>query len=75
FDRLVLSPAGAGSSSAASGGLSEVASTPAVHNEILRRRPDLLELLYRPYPRSRLGEEQGGESMVYQLPVFGLRDG
>ena len=52
-----------------------MASTPAVHNEILRRRPDLLELLYRPYPRSRLGEEQGGESMVYQLPVFGLRDG
>ena len=60
---------------AASGGLSKVASTVAVHNEILRRRPDLLELLYRPYPRSRLGEEQGGESIVYLLPVFGLRDG
>jgi Taurine catabolism dioxygenase TauD, TfdA family len=60
---------------AADGGLSKVASTPAVHNEILRRRPDLLELLYRPYPRSRLGEEQGGESIVYMLPVFGLRDG
>jgi hypothetical protein len=60
---------------AANGGLSKVASTPAVHNEILRRRPDLLELLYRPYPRSRLGEEQGGEDIVYMLPVFGLRDG
>jgi hypothetical protein len=60
---------------AASGGLSKVASTPAVHNEILRRRPDLLELLYRPYPRSRLGEEKGGESIVYMLPVFGLHDG
>jgi hypothetical protein len=47
----------------------------AVHNEILRRRPDLLEVLYRPYPRSRLGEEKGGDSMVYMLPVFGLRDG
>ncbi len=60
---------------AEAGGLSKVASTVAVHNEILRRRPDLLELLDRPYPRSRLGEEKGGEDMVYMLPVFGLRDG
>ncbi len=60
---------------AASGGLSKVASSPAVHNEILARRPDLLELLYRPYPRSRLGEEKGGEAMHYLLPVFGLYDG
>jgi hypothetical protein len=59
---------------AESGGLSKVASTVAVHNEILRRRPDLLEVLYRPYPRSRLGEEKGGEGMFYMLPVFGLRD-
>jgi len=60
---------------AEAGGLSKVASTVAVHNEILRRRPDLLELLYRPYPRSRLGEERGGDKMFYMLPVFGLRDG
>lgn len=57
------------------GGVSKVASTCAIHNEILRRRPDLLELLYKPYPRSKLGEEKGGERMVYMLPVFGLRDG
>lgn len=57
------------------GGLSKVASTVAIHNEILRRRPDLLELLYRPYPRTKLGEEKGGEDVVYMLPVFGLRDG
>jgi len=60
---------------AEAGGLSKVASTVAIHNEILRRRPDLLELLYRPYPRSRLGEERGGDKMFYMLPVFGLRDG
>ena len=59
----------------ASGGLSKVASTLAVHNEMLHRRPDLLELLWQPYPRSRLGEEAGGESLHYLLPVFGLRDG
>ena len=60
---------------AASGGLSKIASTVAVHNEILRRRPDLLEELFQPYPRSRLGEEKGGGEMIYMLPVFGLREG
>jgi len=59
----------------ASGGLSKVASTLAVHNELLGRRPDLLELLWQPYPRSRLGEEAGGENLHYLLPIFGLRDG
>ncbi len=58
-----------------SGGLSKIASTIAVHNAILERRPDLLELLYQPYRRSRLGEEQGGEAATYDLPVFGVRDG
>ena len=57
------------------GGLSKLASTVAIHNEILRRRPDLLALLYRPYPRTKLGEEKGGEDEVYLLPVFGVRDG
>lgn len=60
---------------AKSGGVSKVASVGAVHNGILRRRPDLLDLLYQPVYRSRLGEEEGGESMIYGLPVFGLRDG
>ena len=32
----------------------------------------MLALLYQPYPRSRLGEEQGGEGDVYDLPVFGV---
>lgn len=60
---------------AASGGLSKIASTVAVHNEILRRRPDLLEELFQPYPRSRLGEEKDGGEKIYMLPIFGLREG
>lgn len=60
---------------AASGGESRIASTGAVHNAILEARPDLLELLYQPIYRSRLGEEPGGGDVVYPLPVFGLRDG
>jgi len=59
----------------ASGGESRVASTAAVHNAILERRPDLLELLYQPIYRSRLGEEAGGGDEAYPLPVFGVRDG
>jgi hypothetical protein len=60
---------------AVSGGLSKIASTVAIHNEILRRRPDLLEVLYQPYPRSRLGEEKNGGEMIYMLPIFGLCGG
>jgi len=60
---------------AAAGGISQVASAPAVHNAILDRHPDLLELLYQPLHRSRLGEEHGGETETYVLPVFGVRDG
>ena len=57
------------------GGLSRLASTGQVHNTILQRRPDLLEVLYQDFNRSRLGEESDDPSTVYQLPIFGLRDG
>lgn len=60
---------------ATQGGLNKVASTAAVHNAILARRPDLLRKLYMPLVRSRLGEEKGGEAMCYALPVFGVCDG
>ncbi len=60
---------------AKSGGVSRIASTPAIHNAMLARRPDLLELLFQPIHRSRLGEESGSAGEIYPLPVFGLRDG
>ena len=60
---------------AAEGGVSKLASSATVHNEILRRRPDLHALLCKPIPRSRFGEEAGGEHVVYELPVFGVHDG
>lgn len=62
-------------SPSASGGDSKVVSTLALHNALLARRPDLAELLWQPYPRSRLGEELGGERMHYMLPIFGERAG
>jgi hypothetical protein len=57
------------------GGVSKLASSATVYNEILKRRPDLHALLCRPIPRSRFGEEAGGEYVAYDLPVFGVRDG
>ena len=62
-------------SQAASGGISRIASSVAVRNAMIERRPDLAALLHAPIWRSRLGEEAGGETQVYPLPVFGQRDG
>jgi len=59
---------------AATGGLSKVASTVAVHNAILERRPDLHALLCEPYYHSRQGEA-GGELEYYAMPLFAVRDG
>lgn len=60
---------------ASEGGVSKLASSATVYNEILKRRPDLHALLCKPIPRSRFGEEAGGEHVAYDLPVFGVRDG
>jgi hypothetical protein len=58
-----------------SGGVSEIASAIAIHDTMLARRPDLVEELYRDLPRSRLGEERGGEAAYYMLPVFAVEQG
>jgi hypothetical protein len=58
-----------------SGGLSQIASAVAIHDAMLERRPDLLDELFRDIPRSRLGEEKGGEAAHYMLPVFAIEDG
>jgi len=57
------------------GGLSEIASAITIHDTMLARRPDLVEALYGDIPRSRLGEEIGGEAAHYMLPVFALHEG
>jgi hypothetical protein len=60
---------------ARAGGISKLASSVAVHNEMLRRRPDLTAALYQDVYRSRFGEEADRHDVVYPLPVFGVRDG
>jgi hypothetical protein len=60
---------------ARAGGLSRIVSAAAIHNEILRRRPDLMEVFYADWYNSRQGDEQPGESRAYPKPIFGFRDG
>jgi hypothetical protein len=55
---------------ARSGGESKVASSYAVYNEILRRRPDLLDVLYEPMWWDRNGEESPGDDPAFPLPVL-----
>jgi hypothetical protein len=43
----------------------------AVHNEIIRRRPDLMELLYEPMPVSWQSNQPEGEPGWYLQPVYG----
>jgi hypothetical protein len=58
-----------------SGGLSCIASSVAVHTEMYRRSPEHCVEFYRELPRSRIGEEKGGDAMWYLLPVWAVRDG
>lgn len=55
------------------GGLSKVASSVTIHNEIARRRPDLLRVLYADYWRMRPFDEEGAgerEDRAFPMPVF-----
>src|SRR5260370_1232089 len=54
-------------------GVSKLASTVTIYNEILRRRPDLLEVLCQDYWRTRVEGEVGGN--VFAMPVFGIHHG
>lgn len=54
-----------------SGGVSKIASSVTVHNEIARRRPDLLEVLYQPFWRMRPADEEGDrKDRLFAMPVF-----
>ena len=57
------------------GGVSRLCSSPAVHNAMLARRPELCAALYDDVWRSRFGEEDATDQSSYPLPVWGVRDG
>jgi hypothetical protein len=63
-------------SNSMAGGVSKLASIVTIHNEMLRRRPDLLELLFQPYWRRRPEDIEATLLGRYvALPVFGLCEG
>ncbi len=57
------------------GGASCISSSVAIHNEILRTRPDLLEALYQPFHIDHRGEGFDDEDPFYMAPVFALHKG
>jgi alpha-ketoglutarate-dependent taurine dioxygenase len=65
---LCLSPA-------REGGVSRFLSLVTVHNELKRRRPDLLPRLYRPFPWDRQAEHAPHDDRVAWQPVFHLDRG
>jgi hypothetical protein len=57
------------------GGESTLVSATSVHDEILRTRPDLLEVLYAPFWVDRRGEIPHGLKPYYSMPVFHWHEG
>lgn len=53
------------------GGTTRIASSVAVHNEIIRRRPDLMDLLYEPMTVSWQSNQPEGKQGWYMQPVYG----
>jgi hypothetical protein len=60
---------------AKAGGESKIASSYAVYNEMLARRPDLVDVLYQPLYWDRNDEQSEDEAAFYPLPVFTEIDG
>jgi alpha-ketoglutarate-dependent taurine dioxygenase len=55
---------------AQSGGLSQVVSAFAVHNELRARHRDVLEVLYRPFHFDRRGGVRPGETPTARFPIL-----
>jgi hypothetical protein len=58
-----------------SGGENRLVSTTALYNEILRRRADLIPLLYEPFYWDRNDEQSDGEDPFFQLPICRYHEG
>jgi hypothetical protein len=60
---------------ARSGGLSALVSSTTIFNEMRRRRPDLLALLFEPIATDRRGEVAEGQKPYFEIPVFSWYEG
>jgi hypothetical protein len=55
---------------AKTGGLSSLVSSATIFNEMRRRRPDLLGVLFEPIATDRRGESSEGQRPYFDIPVF-----
>lgn len=60
---------------AKSGGLTRFVSSIRVYNELLQRRPDLVEILSQPFYRDRREEIPEGKGPYFAMPVFMFHQG
>ncbi|HEX6101677.1 MAG TPA: TauD/TfdA family dioxygenase, partial [Alphaproteobacteria bacterium] len=60
---------------ARAGGLSALVSSTTIFNEMRRRRPDLLKLLFEPIATDRRGEVADGQKPYFEIPVFSWHEG
>jgi hypothetical protein len=60
---------------AKSGGLSALVSSTTIFNEMRRRRPDLLKILFQPLATDRRGEVPAGQKPYFEIPVFSWHKG
>lgn len=60
---------------AKSGGLSRLVSSTTIFNEMRRRRPDLLRILFDPIETDRRGEVPEGGKPYFSIPVFNWHEG
>lgn len=60
---------------AKSGGENQVASSAAVYNEMLRRRPDLVDVLMQPFYFARHNVDTGNEKPWCRQPIFSFCEG
>jgi len=60
---------------AQSGGLSALVSSTTIFNEMRRRRPDLLKLLFAPVAKDRRGEVPEGQKPYFEIPIFNWHRG
>jgi Taurine catabolism dioxygenase TauD, TfdA family len=60
---------------AKSGGLSSLVSSVTIFNEMRRRRPDLLRVLFEPIETDRRGEALDDQKPYFKIPVFSWYEG
>lgn len=57
------------------GGLSRLASTVTVYNEMYRRRPELARVLFEPFHTDHRGEYRPGHKPYFSIPVLNFHQG